>query len=80
MEADEHPTITNPLEERLRRILRYGGGSLLLVTIVVLALADTFGSSSGVHVEPFVFGALVSSFLLIVGIDVIPNRLGNGKR
>jgi len=77
MSGDDRPP--DPLEERLRRRLRFVASVTFLSLIVVLALADTFGRANDLHASEFVFGSLVGAFLLVLGVEAGARWLGGGK-
>ena len=77
MSDDDRPS--DPIEERLRRRLRFIAGITFLALIVVLALADTFGRTSELHASEFIFGSLVGAFLLVIGVEAGARWL-NGPR
>lgn len=80
MAGDDADGSGGPLEERLRRRLRFVAGVTLLVLIVVLALADTFGRGADLHASEFIFGSILGGFLLIIGVEGASRFLGNGRK
>lgn len=82
MAGDERPVDpkADPLEQALRRRVRYVAAFVFLALIVILALADTFGHDADLHVNEFVFGSIVGAFLLVAGVEAGARFFGNGKR
>lgn len=67
---------SDPLETSLRRRLRIISFGTFLVLLVVIVLADQFGRAAGLHANEFVFGALLGSVLLILGVEGIGRVIG----
>jgi hypothetical protein len=60
----------DPDEDRVRERLRVISGLTLLILVVIVVLAGTFGSANGYQADDFIVGTLLGALLIILGFQV----------
>lgn len=81
MAGNEGPQ-SDPAEEKLLRRLRLIAGSVIIVLIILLVVADTLGRllvSREFHASELILGTLIAALMVLLGIEGL-NRLPGGKR
>jgi len=85
MAGNETPPFRSgdPTEEKLLRRLRLISGVVILVMIVLLGITDTLGRlliDPNFHASEVIFGILISTLIILLGIEGLSRLPGRGDR